>query len=216
MDDQEPPEKTVSSTAPVMDVKPRRTIEVTDTNAAVNPTFTADNKSSGIPVPSDPITPASDDDSSGLDESVVTSSETSPEAPVDVTDYDSSMSTQPKTTDSLEVAEPPDEHPAQPNPLAIDAPPEPIQHRTPLTPIIVAGIIVVTLVGIIAFAYLKTRGNPASDTNVRTNKPSTPATPAVSSNDVNQTNQLIDEELKKTDDATDFSANDLTDATLGL
>lgn len=215
MDDKEPPEQTVSPTAPVMDVKPRRTIDVTDTNSATNSPATADNQSSGIPVPSDPITPV-DDDSSGLDESAVTSGETSPETPLDVTDNDSSMSTQPQTTDSLEVAEPPDEHPTQPNPLAIDAPPEPIQHRMPLTPVIVAGVIVVTLVGIIAFAYFKTRGNPASDTNVRTAKPSTPATPSVSSNDVNQTNQLIDEELKKTDDAADFSANDLTDATLGL
>lgn len=82
--------------------------------------------------------------------------------------------------------------------------------------IIVIVLLMLALIGGAVFAYIQTnkKVKPATD-NTSTTAPAATTT-TVSGTDIDKTSSDLDASLKKVDDTKDYTANDLTDTTLGL
>jgi hypothetical protein len=104
--------------------------------------------------------------------------------------------------------------PSSENPMAAPQIGKPKKKRTGMV-IIVATIVALALAAAAYYAYMKNMDNEKTASKPQTTT-TAPAVVAAKSTDVDQTTQDIDKDLASANDATDFAAADLSDATLGL
>lgn len=85
-----------------------------------------------------------------------------------------------------------------------------------LTPILIAVLVALALVGGAGYAYLQNQKKVVQPTATPQPQPEQTKTVPATSADVDAMSKTIEEQLKKTDDAKDYQEADLSDATLGL
>lgn len=126
-----------------------------------------------------------------------------------------SESTPPADTPPVD---PPQSPPSDTTPDAPAAAPPaaPKKHGAPVVAILLAVIVAVALAGVAVFMYLKSKN---AETLIKGSESSTQTVvekPQASPSDVDTTTKEIDDTLTRADDAADFSANELSDTSLGL
>ena len=87
----------------------------------------------------------------------------------------------------------------------------------PVAAIVIAIIVALALCGLVVFAFFKAKNDTklGGDTS-SSNSQTTVTKPQASPTDVDQTTSSIDQSLNSANDATDFSATDISDQSLGL
>lgn len=87
----------------------------------------------------------------------------------------------------------------------------------PVAAIVIAIIVALALCGLVVFAFFKAKNDTklGGDTS-SSNSQTTVTKPQASPTDVDQTTSSIDQSLNSANDATDFSASDISDQSLGL
>ncbi len=88
----------------------------------------------------------------------------------------------------------------------------PAKAKAPIAAIIIAVIVALGLIGLTIFAFYKTQNNAKSGDTTASQQPEKPVT----TEEVDATQTAVDKQLDTTNDAQDFSSNDLSDTSLGL
>lgn len=97
-------------------------------------------------------------------------------------------------------------------------PPEHHKSGSPIIAITIAIVVAVGVAGVVVFMYLKSSNAKKATTNTTSGSSSQVLAPKpqASANDVTTTTKELDTGLSQVDETKDFSANELSDASLGL
>jgi hypothetical protein len=114
------------------------------------------------------------------------------------------------------VPENPETHADQPTEQPpYQQPTVPKGHKAPVVAIILAMIVCLALSGLIVYKFISSKKSNVGTTTSSNSNP-TVAKPQASPADVDQTSSDVDQALNSVNDAADFSANAISDQSLGL
>jgi len=149
-------------------------------------------------------------------EDPVIDSDETPVEPVETVSEEPVEAAPASTEESAEPAKPAAAGPdaTEPSPLAI---PAHASHKSgaPVLAIAAAVVVALALAGLVVFTFMNSKKDTVGSNN-SIPASQTASKPLASPADVDATNKEIDASLSKIDDSKDFSAADLSDATLGL